>query len=77
MRSCVPDPITRRSGGTGKWPSIINEVRAKHRQQQEPSLCSSAALKGDYKPHCLHVNNKTNWQLKGVTSEISPLLAMA
>ena len=38
--------------------SIANEVRAKHRQQQEPSLYSSAAPKGDCKPHCSHINKK-------------------
>ena len=38
------------------WPSIANVVRAKHRHQQEPSLYSSAAPKGDCKPNCSHMN---------------------
>ena len=38
-------------------PRIINEVGNKHRQQQEPSLYSSAAPKGARKPHCSHIGS--------------------
>ena len=38
-------------------PRIINEVGNKHRQQQEPSLYSSAAPKGARKPHCSHIDS--------------------
>jgi len=34
----------------------VGRVRAKHRQQQEASLYSSAAPKEDCKPHCSHVS---------------------
>ena len=47
------------NGKTGKWPRIINEVGDNHRQQQEPSLYSSAAPKGVWKPHCSHIDSNT------------------
>ena len=38
---------------------IINEVGDKHRQQQEPSLYSSAAPKGACNPHCSHIDSQS------------------
>ena len=38
---------------------IMNEVGDMHRQQQEPSLYSSAAPKGACKPHCSHIDRSS------------------